>query len=368
MGKKKRGHPDVEELLARPWCYYCERDFEDLKLLISHQKAKHFKCDRCGRRLNTAGGLSVHMNQVHKESLSSVENALPNRQGLDVEIFGMEGVPEDIVAQHNQRIIQNFYQAQAERHAATGNPPPGQQGPTKKIKMESTDEIKKRLAEHRAKIAAQKAGGVNGSHGNTPGDRGSPGQSASPGAFNSPFQPPQPGFDYQQQYAQPGFPATTSQFPPPGQTFPPAYPSGPSPPPGGFNQYPPTTLPSRPPGLPSTPALPQRPGYPGNYYPGAPNQPGFPGASTVDELVAGAARGGAQGDDIDQLIRMAEAGIKPPRKEDGTVPAAEEHGAALEKRGKKDKDKNMRMVYADTEVSPEEKMARMPRYAFVPEA
>jgi hypothetical protein len=56
MGKKKRGHPDLEELLARPWCYYCERDFDDLKILISHQKAKHFKCERCGRRLNTAGG------------------------------------------------------------------------------------------------------------------------------------------------------------------------------------------------------------------------------------------------------------------------------------------------------------------------
>ena len=24
MGKKKRGHPDVEEILSRPWCYYCE--------------------------------------------------------------------------------------------------------------------------------------------------------------------------------------------------------------------------------------------------------------------------------------------------------------------------------------------------------
>lgn len=24
MGKKKRGHPNVEELLQRPWCYYCE--------------------------------------------------------------------------------------------------------------------------------------------------------------------------------------------------------------------------------------------------------------------------------------------------------------------------------------------------------
>lgn len=75
MGKKKRGHPDLEELLARPWCYYCEpdwdpdssnaetdnnageREFEDLKLLISHQKAKHFKCERCGKRLNTAGGM-----------------------------------------------------------------------------------------------------------------------------------------------------------------------------------------------------------------------------------------------------------------------------------------------------------------------
>lgn len=72
VGKKKRGHPDVEELLSRPWCYYCElscpvlnsfltshlgeRDFDDLKILISHQKAKHFKCERCGRRLNTAGG------------------------------------------------------------------------------------------------------------------------------------------------------------------------------------------------------------------------------------------------------------------------------------------------------------------------
>jgi DNA-directed RNA polymerase subunit RPC12/RpoP len=56
MGKKKRGHPDIEEVLARPWCYYCERDFDDLKILISHQKAKHYKCDRCGRRLNTAGG------------------------------------------------------------------------------------------------------------------------------------------------------------------------------------------------------------------------------------------------------------------------------------------------------------------------
>lgn len=59
MTKKKRNHPDLDEVLNRPWCYYCERDFDDLKILINHQKAKHFKCDRCGRRLNTAGGESL---------------------------------------------------------------------------------------------------------------------------------------------------------------------------------------------------------------------------------------------------------------------------------------------------------------------
>lgn len=335
MGKKKRGHPDVEELLARPWCYYCERDFEDLKLLISHQKAKHFKCDRCGRRLNTAGGLSVHMNQVHKESLSSVENALPNRQGLDVEIFGMEGIPEDIVQQHNQRIIQNFYQAQAERYAATGNPPPGQsrKGPTKKLRIETPEEIKKRLAEHRARIAAQKAALNGGSATHTPReglpDRQSPAQSASPGAFNSPFPPP--GGQY------PSFPSQ----PVPGYSPPPQYPGA----------YPPPNHPTRPGSNLSAPSgLPPRPG-----------QTGWQGnASSLDELVSGAAQ---QGDDIDQIIRMAEAGIKPPKKPE--TPTTAETGEATEKKSKK-KD-NVKMVY-DDEISPEEKMAMMPKYAFVPEA
>ncbi|RYO98373.1 hypothetical protein DL764_007100 [Monosporascus ibericus] len=339
MGKKKRGHPDVEELLSRPWCYYCERDFEDLKLLISHQKAKHFKCDKCGRRLNTAGGLSVHMNQVHKESLSYVENALPNRQGLDVEIFGMEGIPEDIVQQHNQRIIQNFYQAQADRYAATGNPPPGQnpKRPPKKIKIESADEIKQRLAEHRARVAAQKAANGGSANPTPPGipDGRSPSQTQSPGAFNSPFPPPAGQY--------PGFaPPVPGYSPPPQQ-----YPVG----------YPPSNLPTRPGGnVPAPPGLPPRPG-----------QQGWQGnASTIDELVSGVAR---QGDDIDQIIRMAEAGIKPPKKTDAPAAAAEgtAEEPAPEKKTKKDKDKNVKMIYED-ELSPEERMAMMPRYAFVPEA
>lgn len=163
-----------------------ERDFDDLKILISHQKAKHFKCERCGRRLNTAGGkftsfrriarptltrtgLSVHMNQVHKETLTTVDNALPNRAGLEVEIFGMEGIPDEVTAAHNQRILTGFYQAEAERRVATGNPGPGgnQGNQAKKPKFESPSDLKKRLAEHKARKEAEKAGGT-GSGGNTP--------------------------------------------------------------------------------------------------------------------------------------------------------------------------------------------------------
>ncbi|KAH6615799.1 hypothetical protein B0J18DRAFT_388268 [Chaetomium sp. MPI-SDFR-AT-0129] len=343
MGKKKRGHPDVEELLTRPWCYYCERDFEDLKLLISHQKAKHFKCDRCGKRLNTAGGLSVHMNQVHKENLTTVENALPNRQGLDIEIFGMEGVPEDIIQQHHQRIIQNFYTAQAERQAATGNPPrglSGGQGPTKKLKYETPEELKKRLAEHRARVAAQKAAGING----TPATA-APAENQSPAQATPAFPPPQAGYPYPP--AQ-GYPATT------------AFPPG-APPAGTTAPFP---LPARPPS--GSAAAGAAGGAPPPYYyngaAGGVPPPGYPGGapSTVDELVANAARGGAGGDDIDQMIRLAEAGVRPSVSAAAGKGAGEETGGAGEKRKK-----GSRMVYGDTEVSPEEKMALLPRYRWV---
>ncbi|KAK5987027.1 Zinc finger protein [Cladobotryum mycophilum] len=299
MGKKRRGHPDIEEILTRPWCYYCERDFEDLKLLISHQKAKHFKCDRCGRRLNTAGGLSVHLNQVHKETLSQVENALPNRQGLEVEIFGMEGIPQEVLDQHRNRIIQNFYQAQEDRRIATGNPPPGQsKNPRKKIKIETAEELVKRLAEYRKQ---RKAAGAPG------------------GAMEGVVQTNAPSYN-PNFAAQPGFPGKPNPY-----------------------GYPGDSLPARPSSnLAAAPGLPQRPQ--GAFWTGGPGEDQAPAA--------------AAGDDIDQLIRMAEAGIKPLKK-----PEEEDAG---EKKGKKDKDKKGRMVYEDAEISPEEKMAALPRYAYTP--
>ncbi|KIW18362.1 hypothetical protein PV08_02650 [Exophiala spinifera] len=214
MTKKKRHHPDVEEVLARPWCYYCERDFDDLKILINHQKAKHFKCERCGRRLNTAGGLSVHMSQVHKENLTAVDNALPNRAGLDIEIFGMEGIPEDIVQQHTQRVLTNFHQAQADRQGGGGATGQGGQNPNapKKPKIESVSDIKKRLAEHKAaKLAAEKDNGGS-SAGSTPAAAPPAVQVQQQSQAPAAASPVYPG--YQQPYATPLTNGSYNQAPP----------------------------------------------------------------------------------------------------------------------------------------------------------
>ena len=75
----------------------------------------------------------------------------------------MEGIPEDIVQVHRQRIIQQFHQAEAERRANTGNASTGNNAGTgaKKPKFESPSDLKKRLAEHKAKKAAEQAAGIS---------------------------------------------------------------------------------------------------------------------------------------------------------------------------------------------------------------
>ncbi|XP_059439221.1 protein SUPPRESSOR OF FRI 4 [Corylus avellana] len=94
MGKKKK------RASSKVWCYYCDREFEDEKILVQHQKAKHFKCHVCHKKLSTAGGMAIHVLQVHKESVTKVPNAKPGRESTDIEIYGMQGIPPDVLAAH----------------------------------------------------------------------------------------------------------------------------------------------------------------------------------------------------------------------------------------------------------------------------
>ncbi|KAF2124506.1 hypothetical protein P153DRAFT_326771 [Dothidotthia symphoricarpi CBS 119687] len=296
MTKKRKRYPDLNQKLERPWCYYCERDFDDLKILISHQKAKHFKCDRCGRRLNTAGGLSVHMSQVHKENLTHVENAIPGRQGLELEIFGMEGVPAEIIDLQNQQVTQKHFAEEQERARITGNPVRGQYAngtvpPNKRPKVtESLEEIEERAD----KFRHDRKNGIL-----PPPPVVEAVQNPTPPAAQPPYGAPSP------------FPPAAY---PPQQAFSPAN--------GG--------IPARPGSIPGQPgALPARPGFgapPGGFPPGP------------DAIQAS----------LDDLINEATKAAAPDDKKE-------------EKKSKKDK--NIKLVFFDEIVSPEEKMALLPRFA-----
>lgn len=96
MGRKKKK-------ASKPWCWYCNREFDDEKILIQHQKAKHFKCHICHKKLYTGPGLSIHCMQVHKEAIDKVPNSLPNRSNIEIEIYGMEGIPPDDLKEHEKQ-------------------------------------------------------------------------------------------------------------------------------------------------------------------------------------------------------------------------------------------------------------------------
>ncbi|KAJ0176813.1 hypothetical protein K1T71_007992 [Dendrolimus kikuchii] len=96
MGRKKKK-------ASKPWCWYCNREFDDEKILIQHQKAKHFKCHICHKKLYTGPGLSIHCMQVHKEAIDKVPNSLPNRSNIEIEIYGMEGIPPEDIKEHEKQ-------------------------------------------------------------------------------------------------------------------------------------------------------------------------------------------------------------------------------------------------------------------------
>uniref|UniRef100_A0A671KQG1 BUB3-interacting and GLEBS motif-containing protein ZNF207-like n=1 Tax=Sinocyclocheilus anshuiensis TaxID=1608454 RepID=A0A671KQG1_9TELE len=115
MGRKKKKQ-------MKPWCWYCNRDFDDEKILIQHQKAKHFKCHICHKKLYTGPGLAIHCMQVHKETIDSVPNAIPGRTDTELEIYGMEGIPDKDM-QDRRRVLEQKSQGMGMPPMLTGVPP-----------------------------------------------------------------------------------------------------------------------------------------------------------------------------------------------------------------------------------------------------
>ncbi|GAA5829450.1 hypothetical protein JCM11251_005056 [Rhodosporidiobolus azoricus] len=333
MAKKKS---KTKKIASLAWCWYCDRTFEDQRVLLSHQKAKHFRCSMCPRRLNTAGGLAVHLDQVHKVGTDKIENALPGRDSFDIEIYGMEGVPAPDLAAWKKR--------QAEE---LGLPNPDEQ----RAKRPRYAQVALTPAEARAQLAAHKelmfgiaptpvvtiplppAAGVPPPGFGTPQPAtltGTPIPAPPPGFGLPPGVPPPPG----------GIP-----FPPPGFPLPPpgvALPPGIAPPPGG--------IPFPPPGMPLPPGFKLPPGMPPMPIPGMPfpppgvplPPPGFappPGIAPPPGLLAApkgpsAVRASGEKSLIREMPPSSRKTLKP-----GTV-----------------------LVYGDENESPEEKRSRLIQY------
>jgi hypothetical protein len=163
--------------LASTFCYYCERPFDDDRILLNHQRQKHFLCSECGKRLNTIGGLKTHMENVHKGTIKKVENAIEGREDIRVEIYAMEGVPPEMIATKRAQVLAYFDKEQADHFARTGNPLPGTAEAlaiaSKKRKADVIEETsddrraygEARVAEMRARKAARLAAGNNASAG-----------------------------------------------------------------------------------------------------------------------------------------------------------------------------------------------------------
>ncbi|KAJ2762722.1 hypothetical protein H4S06_000503, partial [Coemansia sp. BCRC 34490] len=154
MGKKKSKKTEL-----KPWCWYCEREFEDEKVLIQHQKAKHFKCHICAKRLNTAGGMVIHVAQVHKENIKAVPNAFPGRDTPDIEIFGSLGIPEEDVQDYEQRMREKLGEPVAKKPkqhngGAGGYSNAGNGGGMHSVDLDP-EQLKQQLEQHRLAVQQQ---------------------------------------------------------------------------------------------------------------------------------------------------------------------------------------------------------------------
>jgi hypothetical protein len=68
--------------------------------------------------MTTVGALVIHASQVHKETLKTVPNAKEGRDSLDVQVYGMENVPDELLLQGTKRTRMTQGEVDAENGAA----------------------------------------------------------------------------------------------------------------------------------------------------------------------------------------------------------------------------------------------------------
>ena len=116
MGRKK-GHI----VTLKPFCYYCDKEFNNELILHQHQKARHFNCVKCRKRFSTAPALDTHEIQVHRASLKRVPNAKAGRDSFDISIYGMDGVPIELINYKLAEKVEQKKRKLIKEHKMIGN-------------------------------------------------------------------------------------------------------------------------------------------------------------------------------------------------------------------------------------------------------
>ena len=116
MGRKK-GHI----VTLKPFCYYCDKEFNNELILHQHQKARHFNCAKCKKRFSTAPALDTHQLQVHRGNLKRVPNAKAGRDSFDISIYGMDGVPIELINYKLAEKVEQKKRKLIKEHKLVGN-------------------------------------------------------------------------------------------------------------------------------------------------------------------------------------------------------------------------------------------------------
>jgi hypothetical protein len=88
--------------------------------------------------------------------------------------------------------------------------------------------------------------------------------------------------------------------------------------------------------------------------------------TSLDDLIIGASKQAEEAAVAREATDTPKPADKPSDKPFQTPAGKPADETVEEKKDKKEKSKASHLVYSDQETSPEEKMARMPRYAFTP--
>lgn len=110
MGRsKKSGQVTIAIETTKLFCYFCDAEFHDERVLIQHQLSKHFRCPECrsgiSGKCNTLHGLMIHYRKVHTAELKVVPNAKEGRDDpfASMQIIGTRNVPEEVLAEWRQK-------------------------------------------------------------------------------------------------------------------------------------------------------------------------------------------------------------------------------------------------------------------------